>query len=117
MSVLQYTDLKHTPENNGDHITQLPVDQKPANQLEKEIINTLFKKNQMTMDVIFTELKDSIIVGILVVLVCLPQIDSIINKLLPITTNSPYYLLLVKAIIAIALFWVIKHFYLSRNSN
>ena len=118
MSTVQYTTQSQSLENiNGDPIAQLPVDQSTPNQSETQIINTLFKKNRKTMDVIFTELKDSFIVGILVVLVCLPQIDIIINKILPITTKSPYFLLLIKAIIAIALFWIIKHFYLSRKSN
>lgn len=118
MSTVQYTTQQQSPENIiGDPIAQLPVDQSTPNQSETEIINTLFKKNRRTMDVIVTELKDSFIVGILVVLVCLPQIDIIINKILPITTKSPYFLLLIKAIIAIALFWIIKHFYLSRKSN
>jgi len=100
----------------GDPIAQLPIDKTPPSQNEIHIIDSLFKKHRRTMDVIFEEAKGAIIVGLLVVLFCLPNIDTIIQKFLPITQKSLYFLLFFKGLIAAVLYWLIKHFYLSRKS-
>ena len=100
----------------GDPIAQLPVDKTPPSQNEIHIIDTLFKKHRKTMDVIFEEAKGAIIVGLLVIMFCLPNIDSIIQKFLPITQKSLYFLLFVKGLIASIIYWLVKHFYLSRKS-
>lgn len=101
---------------SGDPIAQLPVDKTHPSQNEIHIIDTLFKKHRGTMDIIFEEAKGAIIVGLLVIMFCLPNIDSIIQKFLPITQKSLYFLLLVKGIIASVIYWLVKHFYLSRKS-
>ena len=100
----------------GDPIAQLPVDQTPPNINEIHIIDTLFKKHRRMMDVVFEEAKDALIVGLLIITFCLPQIDTIISKILPMTQKSPYFLLLAKGLFASILYWLIKHFYLSRKS-
>jgi hypothetical protein len=100
----------------GDPLSQLPVDKTPPSQNEIHIIDTLFKKHRGTMDIIFEEAKGAIIVGLLVVLFCLPNIDTIIQKFLPITQKSLYFLLVVKGLIASVIYWLVKHFYLSRKS-
>ena len=100
----------------GDPIAKLPVDKNPPNINEIHIIDTLFKKHRRTIDVIFEEAKESLIVGLLIITFCLPQVDSILTKFLPITQKSLYFLLLLKAILASILYWFMKHFYLSRKS-
>jgi hypothetical protein len=100
----------------GDPISQLPVDKNPPNINEIHIIDTLFKKHRKTMDVILEEAKDAIIVGLLIIGFCLPQVDNIINKILPISQKSLYFLLAIKGILASIIYWFIKHFYLSRKS-
>jgi len=100
---------------DGDLITQLPIDQHQPTPHEVQIIDTLFKKHKGTMDVMFEEAKDSIIVALVIILFCLPQVDATIQKLLPITHKSPYILMLIKALAAGVLFWLLKHFYLSRK--
>jgi len=99
---------------DGDSIKQLPVDQTSPTNTELQIIDALFK-NRKTMDVIFDETKDAMIVAILVILFCLPKVDDIINKFLPITVNSPYILALFKGMAVALLFWLVKYFYLSRR--
>lgn len=117
---IQYN--KNTPQPaamqmlGGDPIAKLPIDKTPPSQNEIHIIDSLFKKHRRTMDVIFEEAKGAIIVGLLVVLFCLPNIDTIIQKFLPITQKSLYFLLLVKGLIASVIYWLVKHFYLSRKS-
>jgi len=100
----------------GDPIAQLPVDKTPPSQNEIHIIDTLFKKHRGTMDIIFEEAKGAIIVGLLVIMFCLPHIDIIIHKFLPITQKSSYFLVFVKGLIASLIYWLVKHFYLSRKT-
>lgn len=100
----------------GDHITQLPVDQAPPTSNEIQIINTLFKKHRGAMDVVFEESKESIFVAILVILFSLPSVDVLIKRFLPISEKSPYIFVVIKGLMSMAIFWIIKHFYLSRKS-
>jgi len=102
---------------DGDPISQLPVDQNPPKPDEIQLINTLFKKNRKTMDIIFDELKDALLVALLVIISCLPQLDKLLHRFIPITEKSPYILLLIKGLITGILFWLIKHFYLSKKST
>lgn len=101
----------------GDQINQLPVDKNPPLPNEIHIIDTLFKKHRGAMDIIFEEGKDSVLVAALVVLACMPQIDLFIHKMIPVSQQSPYFLLLAKGLVAAFLYWIIKHFYLSRKNN
>ena len=104
-----------TLNKNGDPILQLPVDQNTPTNDEIQIVNTVFKKYENTANVIFVELKDSIIVGVLFIILSIPQVDDIIKKYIPMTSSSYYMLILVKTLILMVLFWVIKHFYLSKK--
>lgn len=101
---------------NADIISQLPSDQTQPSHNELRIVNSLFKENNNMMTSIFVEAKDSLLVGLLVILFSLPYIDELIKRFLPMTEKSPYILILVKACAAMALFWLIKHFYLSRKN-
>ena len=101
----------------GDPIAQLPVDQNPLNPNEIQIIDTLFKKHRSSMDVIFEESKDALFVAVLVILFCLPQVTTLIQRFIPLADKSPYILFLIKGLAAAALFWLVKHFYLSRKAS
>jgi len=102
---------------SGDPIFQLPVDQTPPLPNELHIVDTLFKKHRKTMDVIFEEAKYSIFVALLVMIACLPNVDLIINKMLPATQNVLYFSLLAKGVVAGIIYWIVKHFYLSQKPN
>ena len=99
----------------GDPILQLPVDKNIPMPNEVHIIDTLFKKNPGAMNMIFSEGKESIIVALLIIASCLPQINDVFQKFLPITQSSPYFLFITKGLLFGLLFWLIKHFYLSRK--
>jgi len=105
------------PLTGGDPINQLPVDKNPPLPNEVHIIDILFKKHRGAMDMIFEEAKDSVLVASLVIIACMPQIDLFIHKMIPISQQSPYFLLLAKGLIAAFLYWIIKHFYLSRRNT
>ena len=100
----------------GDPVSNLPVDQIQPEPHEIQIVNTLFKTHRRTMDVIFEEMKDIVVILILVTLVCILQIDEIIRKLIPITQNSVYILARIKGLLVGSVFWIVKHFYLSQTN-
>ena len=115
MSV-QYTQNVDNP-TIGDPITTLPVDQTPPSNMEVQIIDTLFKKHRTTMDIIAEEFKDSLLVVVLVIFSSTPQVEAFITKLLPITTKSIYILITIRGLLVAVLYWLIKHFYLSRKNS
>jgi len=103
--------------NGGDPITQLPTDKTQPSVGEAQIINSLFEKNYTTMEIIFEELKDSVVFAILFIIISLPQIDQLIHSALPITKNSLYFMIAFKAVLIVSLHWLIKHYYLSRKKT
>ena len=121
MSTIQYSQeppmMSGVPGTTGDPIAKLPVDQSQPTSNELQIVNTLFTKHRSTMDSIVAEAKDSLIIGLLFVIFSLPMVDGLIKRVLPMTEKSPYILLAIKAIAVMALYWLIKHFYLSRKST
>lgn len=102
-----------TPQPVGDLITNLPVDNNPPSSNEIQLMNTLFEKHRGTINIMAEESKDSLIIAIIVILFSLPQINEIITKISPV--DSEYINLLIKGISAGFLFWLIKHFYLSKK--
>lgn len=100
----------------ADPIVQLPTDNTQPNQEELTIVNSLFKKHSNTIETVANELKDSIIAGILFIVLSLPQVDELIKSLLTFTNNSPIILTIVKALIFIVLFYFIKNYALSKTT-
>lgn len=118
MNATQYNKLSFNENYAGDIITQLPIDQTQPSHNELQIINTLFKEHGQTMNIIFDEAKDAVLVGLLfIAFVSIPKIDETINKFIPITNKSQYFLVIVKGIMIACLFWLVKHFYLSRKNS
>lgn len=98
----------------GDLISELPTDETPPSEQEFQVINTLFKKNGNMLKKIGSEFKDVVIVGVLFVIFSTEFVDKLIKKI-PIAASSPYFLLLIKTVILMSLFWIIKYFYLSKS--
>ena len=101
-------------DDDFDFISELPTDKNKPSDNEYRIINTLFKEKN-TINIIFKEMQDSFIVGILFVIFSLPMLDSLIIKFIPVAEKSIYVLLCIKVLSIMLFFWVIKHFYLSRK--
>ena len=100
----------------ADPIVQLPTDNTQPNQEELTIVNSLFKKHSNTIETVANEMKDSIIAGILFIVLSLPQVDELIKSLLTFTNSSPIILTIVKALIFIVLFYFIKNYALSKTN-
>tara|TARA_Y100000389_G_scaffold198247_1_gene234405 strand:+ start:4729 stop:5070 length:342 start_codon:yes stop_codon:yes gene_type:complete len=99
----------------GDDIKNLPVDKTPPNNNEVYIVDTLFEKKKGILNTILEDSKDTLIVSILITVLCMPQISEIIQKIIPVTKKSEYFLYFAKGIIGGVLYWLIKYFYLSRK--
>jgi len=95
---------------NSDYIEVLPIDKIQPTHEELEVVNTLFKTHNNTLNVLLDEAKESLIVGFLFILFSIPQIDNLMNKYIPLTNNSNYFLILIKALFVIVIFWILKHF-------
>ena len=99
----------------NDSINDLPTDKVDPTENELKIVNNIFKKNKKMMNRIVEEFQDPLIIGILFVLFSLDQVNSIVIKFVPSAQNSIYILLGIKALAFMILYWIIKHFYLSRK--
>jgi hypothetical protein len=99
----------------ADSIDALPTDQTPPSHSEIQIIDTLFKQKQGTVQKLLSGTQDVLIVGFLFVLFSLPQVDVFIMKAVPSTTTSPYILVFVKTLIFMSLFFIFKNMHLVRN--
>ena len=98
----------------SDPLGNLPVDQSQPTHKEIQLVDTLFKENKKTMSVIAEELKSAAIVGALFLVLSLPQVDSLFRRMIPSLANSTYIMLIIKVVMFIALYWILKHFYLCR---
>jgi hypothetical protein len=106
------TDLPVT----SDDLSTLPTNNVIPAQSDIHMANTLFGENKTITDKLLHEGKDVIIVGLLFIILSMDYIDELVKKFIPVTVNSQYFLLIVKAVMMMLLYWVAKHFYLSRNS-
>lgn len=102
-------------DQGGDPITQLPVDKTEPTTHEARIVDTLFKKNKKAMSRLADELKDPLFVGLLFFLASLPQTDALFKKI-PAANSSPYILMACKILAVMIVYWVVKHFYLSKKT-
>ena len=99
----------------ADSLLHLPTDNNPLNHHEVQVFQSLFKDEDKNISHIITELKDAIIGGVLFALLSLPNIDELIKRFIPSTSNSLIILITVKTLIFIALFWIILNFALSKK--
>jgi hypothetical protein len=61
------------------------------------------------------DIKDSLIVGTLVVVMNTKQVDDLIKKFIPFTTKSFIGFITVKILLTGILYWVIKYFSLAKK--
>ena len=100
----------------NDSIHDLPTDKSEPSESELRIVNNIFKKNKKMVNTLVAEFQDPIIIGILFILFSLDQVNDIVIKFVPSAGNSVYILVGIKTIAFMLLYWIIKHFYLSRTN-
>jgi hypothetical protein len=113
MSHVKYQDP--VQDMSSDDILQLPSDKLPPTHLEIQMVDTLFKKQKSMIDRIFLSAKNIILMGILFIVLNIPQIDGLIFKIFPSSEKSQYILILLKACIFMASFYLIENIYLTRK--
>lgn len=107
--------IQYTPNlMTGDNIAKLPVDNTPPNEAERQLVDALFE-HKGTLDTIFENMKEVVLIGVLFIIVSLPQVVQLIQKYVPITNGSIYMQFGVQSLLLMFLFWFIKHFQLSRK--
>ena len=99
---------------NHDLISKLPTDESDIIENELQILDMIFKENPISFKSIFKEIYSSLIVGILFIIFSLPFINNVIEYVLPIANNN-YFLIGIKSLSVMFLFWFIKHFNYSRQ--
>jgi len=98
-----------------DLIDKLPTDKNAISTSEYKVLNNLFKHPETT-NLVFSEFKDAIVAGILFAIFSIGYIDTLIYKVIPSLKNfSPFYLIGIKALFIIVIFFVLKHFFLLRK--
>ena len=65
----------------GDDISTLPTDKNNPSEVDKNITDTIFGENLSITQKLVKEGKDIIILGVLFVVLSLPQLDDIIKKI------------------------------------
>ena len=99
---------------NHDLISGLPTDESEVIENELQILNMIFKENPSSFKVIFREIYELFIIAILFIIFSLPYVDNIFQTILPITNNY-IFLVVIKAIFVMLLFWCVKYFNYSRK--
>ena len=97
-----------------DNIIQLPTDTIEQTPQEVQILNTLFNETK-TNKRFNIEIKNLIIIFILFIIISLPQINQLLEKILPITTKSLYANILIKSLLFVLVYWLILNFALIKN--
>jgi len=100
----------------SDNLKSLPTNKNKISDTDINLSNSLFgPHNRELKDTLVEESRDILVLGLLFIIFSLNQVDDIIKKFVPITSNSQYFLILGKAILVMILYWLIKHFYLSQK--
>ena len=118
MNNMNYENNRYRGNNlNYDVIANLPIDKSVPTESELMMLNTLFKDKEKKSIVrsVINEAYEPFFVGILFVLLSIPQLDEFIKSNIQITQNSLYFLLLFKMFIIMILFWFIKYFHLCKK--
>jgi hypothetical protein len=111
----QMPPIQNSPNSQMDYLDNLPTESITPSKLEQELSDKVFGKQLSLPKKFIKESKDMLILGLLFILFSLPQVDSLIKKFIPITNNLVYILIFVKAVFLMILYWILKHFYLSRK--
>ena len=106
-----------TIDPNSDNIDILPTDQNNPSHSEIQIVDTLFKQKHNTVQRLLSGTKDVLVIGFIFLLFSLPQFDELLKKLIPVTENSPYLFVGVKAVLFAFVYFLVKNLYLVRKRN
>ena len=95
--------------NYHDYIYDLPVDKNnKQNEVELELLRTLFQKNKSFFSCVIKESYESFLVATLFILFTLPYMENIIKSIFPITENLGILLIAIKFLLVMIAYWIMK---------
>jgi len=101
--------------NNFDLIEDLPTNAQKPSEADNAMINMLFNDKSEASKNVRNEISDLMIMLILFIIFSIPAIDTFICNNVSIVNKSKYMLILIKGILFVLSFWVIKNFWLTRK--
>lgn len=95
---------------DGDLINQLPSDKNEVSPEEQQIIDTLFTNpEKQAWHRIYLELQETLIIGIVFVLLHLPFLDDIIQSISPQIASTSSFMLGIKSVLFMVLVYFIRN--------
>ena len=101
----------------GDNLNNLPVDDMPLSKPHQQIVDNLFKKDGYDFSNICMGLKTTVLTGGLFLVFSMPYIDSFVRKVMPFTTKSNLYLVFMKTVIFMILYFIITNYHLAFKNS
>jgi len=80
------------------------------------MVETFFKENKSTIDTILDDDKNVIFTGLLFIMSSTYQVDDIIKKFV-VAAESPYILILIKAILFMFIYYIVNNLYLASKKH
>jgi len=94
--------------DNGDLISSLPTSDEIPTQDDIQLIQSVFKTNEKEVITIIDDLKEPVIICIVVVILSLPYINTLINTYIPSVGNETYLGAIIKGIILGLVLWLLR---------
>lgn len=99
----------------SETIDTLPTDKNVPNHAEIQIVDSLFKEQHTTIQKLLEGTKDVFIIGVLFLVISLPQSEGIIKRFFPSSENSIYIMLGIKCLLFMLAYFVVKNMYLVKK--
>jgi hypothetical protein len=109
MSTIQDLDFKTPPIE--DYLKDLQVDESKNTEDELNIINNIFKEKKDVKVCVMDQLQNILLIGVLFFIFSLPQIDIIFKRILQKLDNSFYIILILKTILFMIFYYIIKNLF------
>lgn len=97
-----------------DTIQSLPVEETKADPSQVGFAKSIFE-DPKSQRAICSEFSDSLILIVLFAVFSTEKVDNLARQYIPITRNSKIYLVAIKCILFVFLFYIIKNFQLIRK--
>lgn len=93
---------------SGDLISSLPTTDEIPTENDIQLIQSVFKTNEKEVITIIDDLKEPIIIFIVVIILSLPYVNTLINTYIPSFGNETYLGAIVKGVIVGMVLWILR---------
>lgn len=98
----------------SDEINKLPTDDSSTSQDEHDILSTVFYKYPKAKSVVVEDIKDCLVIVVLFIFFSSEWVSEQIRRFVPVTRSNNVFLLGIKSIIVVFIWYIIKNFRLAR---